>query len=78
MITKAQYSNMKRHLTTVANRLKKAKDPADVVLAADSVISEVDWSRKVFDAEGYPDDWARWERAKDDAEMAKWRALRRI
>jgi len=61
------YTAMDRELPGLKARLTRAinsKDP-DKVLAA----VKVAFAR--FDVIGYPDQWHRWERAKDDATFAK-------
>lgn len=59
-LTRAQFANAKRRLTVA-----KKKSP-------EAVIAEVDRTFAEWDAGNYawPDDWARWQRAKDDAEFA--------
>lgn len=59
-LTRTEYANAKRRLT---NAKKKG---------AEAVVEEVDRTFARWDALDYawPDDWARWQRAKDDAELA--------
>lgn len=52
-------------------RLKWALDKAVATKDYDKIITECNRAFQIFEDMGYPDDWTRWERAKDDAEMAK-------
>lgn len=73
-LTKMEFSNLKRRLTAAQNKLKNARLAGgylDIETAADKVIAEVDKANGVFESKGFPDDWSRWERAKDDARAAK-------
>ena len=75
----AQYRRLKTRLTTKNNKLATALKAArngnptaaggDVLTTARAVIVEVDYANTLFEATGYPDAWANWTRAKDDAEM---------
>ena len=43
----------------------------------DAIIAECDAALAEFEKSlGYPDDWSRWERAKDDATFAKRRTAK--
>ena len=86
-ITNAEYRAAKSALTRVVNKLGQAQSAAHswhatpeqkeaLVKAANAVIDEVNkrfslWNKGDY---AYPDDWARWERARDDAYYAKQRA----
>ena len=48
-------------------RLKKALKAAVASKDANRIIRTVDTALKHFDVMGWPDDWALWERAKEDA-----------
>jgi hypothetical protein len=60
-LTKAEFSKAKAALT-------RAKNSGD----ARKVVDLVDQTFAAWDDAGvaWPDDWARWQRAKDDAELA--------
>lgn len=61
-LTKAQFSAAKARLTRALN----SKDPQRVL---DTVAAEyATWDEGDY---AYPDDWHRWERAKDDALLAQ-------
>jgi hypothetical protein len=77
-LTQSEFVNLKKRLTMRQNRLTKAKTAwkakshdrdlqAAVVAQANQVIAECNYAQNIFDTKGAPDDWARWERAKDDA-----------
>ena len=77
-LTQENFVRLKKRLTTRMNRLNKAKSAvvgkshnrelqAKVVAEANQVIKEVEYAMNIFQSEGHPDDWARWERAGDDA-----------
>lgn len=73
-LTQAEYSRLKSRLTFRQNKLKAAKksgDTAGVKHSARQVISEVHYAFGIFQSKGYPDQWANWERAKEDAELAE-------
>lgn len=55
-VSKREFSTLKGRLTRAIN----SKDPA-------KVIAECDHAFAVFGDRAWPDDWARWQRAKDDA-----------
>ena len=48
---------MKTRLTRVINQ----SDPQ-------KIIQEVDYAEGIFEEQGYPDFWVRWQRAKEDAQ----------
>ena len=52
-------------------RLKSALAKVVATKDNDKIIAECDRAFKVFEDMGYPDDWSRWQRAKDDAEFYK-------
>lgn len=56
-LTQQEYRNLKSRLT----RAKK-QGPEAIVAACDRALT-------IFENEGYPDDWHRWERAREDARM---------
>lgn len=57
-LTKREYRNLKSRLTRVQN----AGDP-------EKIIKEVDHAMAIFEQKGSPDDWHRWQGARDDAEL---------
>jgi hypothetical protein len=79
-LTQEEFVRLKRRLTFRQNRLNRAKaaivdkscsreSQAKVVFEADQIVKEVDYAMNIFQSEGHPDDWARWERAGDDAKL---------
>ena len=64
-LTPKEYKGLKARLTIA----KKSNDPAKVQ-------AEVRRAKAIFDAKGYPDDWASWDRAADDAIFAARRNAR--
>jgi hypothetical protein len=70
-LTQKEHSNMKRALTGSQNRLKAATTKTEVAARASHVVQEVGRAMAVFEAKGYPDDWSRWERARDDAQLSQ-------
>ena len=69
MITQAEYSNLKRRLTTAQNKVKNAPEGDKKKAAAQAVVAEAERAEGIFNTKGHPDDWSRWERAKEDAQM---------
>lgn len=59
-LTQAEFRKLKSKLTRAIN----SKDH-------DKIIATVDEAMSIFDDKGYPDDWNRWNRAKEDAIVAK-------
>lgn len=59
-LTKAQFSAAKSRLTRAVN----SGDPARIIAEVDRTFAE--WDAGDF---AYPDDWMRWNRAKQDAEF---------
>jgi len=59
-LSPGEYRRLKGRLTRVSNSGDYNK-----------IIKEVEHALAIFEQKGYPDDWSRWERAKDDAEVAK-------
>jgi len=55
-LTQREYTNIKSALTKAIN----TKRPQNI-------IAECDRALAIFEDRGYPDDWSRWERAKEDA-----------
>lgn len=59
-LTQKEYTNLKARLT---RRLKKrAEDPH-------ALLKEAEHGLAVFREKGFPDDWHRWECARDDAQL---------
>lgn len=66
-----QYTRLKTRLTTKINKFNKAKagsDDAEIVKAGKALQVETSEALSTFADSGYPDDWHRWERAKEDAQ----------
>ncbi len=61
-LTQAEYKKLKTALTRAIN----SKDP-------DKIIKTVNHAEAIFEEKGFPDAWARWKVAKEDAEFAKMR-----
>jgi len=57
-----KYTLKKSTLTKLRAKLTKAINSGE----AKKVLSTVEEAYKIFEKEGYPDDWSRWERAKED------------
>lgn len=55
-LTQAEFTKLKSKLTRAIN----SKDDAKIIKTCDEAL-------EIFDAKGWPDDWRRWERAKEDA-----------
>lgn len=55
-LTQAEFKRLKTKLTRAIN----SKDDA-------RIIKTVDEAMAIFDEKGHPDDWNRWNRAKEDA-----------
>jgi hypothetical protein len=75
-LTQSEFTSLKRRLTQAQVKLKNAtasgyQSHEAIEEAADKLIAEADRAFRIFEEKGYPDDWARWERAKDDARVAK-------
>ena len=66
-LTQAEYSNLKRRLTTLRNKLEKATNAEDKRAVATKIVGECNHADAVFERKGYPDQWSAWTRAKDDA-----------
>lgn len=56
-LTQQEYRNLKSRLT----RAKNSGDPR-------KVIEEVNRAEAVFEDKGWPDEWSRWTRAREDAQ----------
>jgi hypothetical protein len=77
-LTQADYKRLKTRLTYRSNRLSKAasrdlnsitkKERETIAYEAKQLVSEVAYATGIFEQKGYPDAWANWQRAKDDAE----------
>ena len=61
-LTVTEYRRLKTQLTRAIN----AKDPAKVLTACNTFLA-------VCSDRPWPDDWARWLRAADDATLVTWR-----
>jgi len=59
-LTQAEYRRLK-------GRLSRALNSGD----CDKIIREAKYALAIFEEKGSPDDWSRWERAKEDAEVVK-------
>ena len=57
-LSQGEYKNLKSRLTRAIN----SKDHKRIVDECDRAIA-------IFDDKGYPDDWSRWQRAKEDASL---------
>lgn len=55
-LTQRELTALRRKLTTAVN----SKDNRKIVKVCDDAM-------QVFESKGYPDDWSRWQRAKEDA-----------
>lgn len=64
-LTPAEYANLKNKLAQAV----RAKDHDRVIEAAREATA-------IFEEKGYPDDWTRWQRAREDAELAKHMAAK--
>ena len=62
-LTQAKYRQMKSALTRAIN----SKDTQKIIRTATEAL-------EYFEEAGYPDDWSRWERAKQDAEWKQARS----
>lgn len=58
VLTQQEHRNLKSKLTRAINS-------GD----ADTIERTVTEAFAIFDAKGYPDDWSRWTRARDDARL---------
>jgi hypothetical protein len=71
-LSNVEYTSLKRRLTASQSQLRIATTKGDstaIKSAAEKVIAEVDKANDVFERKGYPDAWANWDRAKDDARL---------
>jgi hypothetical protein len=57
-----KYTLKKTTLTKLRAKLTRAINSGE----SKKVLSAVEEAYAIFDKEGYPDDWSRWERAKED------------
>lgn len=55
-LTQNEYKSLKSRLTRAINSQNQQ-----------NIIAECNRALAIFEQKGYPDDWSRWERAKDDA-----------
>jgi hypothetical protein len=62
-LTQAEFRTLKSRLT----RARNSGDP-------EKVLNECAHAFAIFDEKGYPDDWHRWERASNDAQLEIYRA----
>lgn len=67
-LAQSEYSNLKRRLTAVRNKVAKAKTDVERIAAHKQVIAECDHATAIFEAKGFPDSWANWECCKKDSE----------
>jgi hypothetical protein len=63
-LTQREYVSLKSRLTKAINSKKYQ-----------NIVSECDRALAIFFEKGYPDDWSRWERAKEDASLQLRRAV---
>ena len=70
-LSQKDYSNAKRRLTKAENALQRAEGVEGKIKAAERLYHEAVDTMRLWSAEGYcyPDDWHRWQRAANDAEM---------
>lgn len=59
-LTQDEYKRLKTRLTRVINKGDH-----------DKIIAEVEYAESIFEDKGYPDLWMNWERAREDAKVAK-------
>lgn len=59
-LTQSEYSRLKAKLTRAIN----SKDYPRIIRTVDEAMA-------IFADKGYPDNWHRWQRAKEDAEIAQ-------
>lgn len=59
------YELSQKELTTLRRRLTAAVNSKD----QQKIVSTCDAAMRVFEQKGFPDDWSRWERAKQDAQL---------
>jgi len=57
-----EYKLTKSELTTLKSRLTRAINSGNSA----KVLSEVENAYEIFEEKGWPDDWSRWEIAKED------------
>jgi len=62
----AGYQQRYRRFKSALTRAINGKDPNKVIAACDAFFSHYERS----DTEPFPDDWSRWQRARDDARYA--------
>ncbi len=62
-LTQAEFTALKSRLTRVVNAAKRTGDHQ-------AVVDEAQRAQAVFAEKGWPDDWARWQRAEEDARLA--------
>jgi hypothetical protein len=81
MISQAEYRRLKSRLTRRENAYSKARAAkvatpnspaltAEVVKAARELRAEAYYGLDIFEDQGYPDAWHRWQRAHADAVIA--------
>lgn len=59
-LTQSRYRTLKSNLTRAVN----SGDYDRIIKTCNDALAE-------FERDGYPDDWSRWERARDDAEFKR-------
>jgi hypothetical protein len=66
-LTKAEYSAAKSRLTRAENKVKKATTREARRAALNGVINEVDATFRSWADKAWPDNWHRWNIAREDA-----------
>lgn len=76
MIAQAEYRRLKTRLSRLENKLHRSvpnycvpvfdEDDVRVPIYRD-ILKEVEYAFGIFEDDGYPDLWANWQRAADDA-----------
>ena len=67
-ITKAEYTQAKSRLTRAENKAKKAATTAEKAAAYENVVWEVNHTLNTLWADkAWPDNWHRWNIAREDA-----------
>ena len=63
MLTQAEYKRLKSRLTRKLNAHRREQTVASACALQDEARHGLDY----FDAHGYPDEWHRWQVAREDA-----------
>lgn len=69
----SSYTLTQKEHTALKGRLMKVVNAGD----PEKIIAEAEHAIKLFEEKGWPDDWSRWERAKEDAELQRQMATPR-